>query len=132
MGVSVAEYYGQRTDVDEPVIQPIIIPDRVGSSIPWGDNCPTCPFSSGNNCKKLKSGNEPVCSVRKPDGTLWLNCSERLCTTKKDLPLNAHQKNILHQVGQHIFSPAVAPGDICVKREERLSVIEGTKYNAIE
>lgn len=130
MGVSVAEYYGQRTDVDVPVIQPIHIPNSVNGSIPWGDQCPTCPFSSGNHCKKLKSGNEPVCSVRKPDGTLWLNCSERLCSTKKDIPLNEHQKNILLQVGRHIFSPAVQPEDICVKREERLSVIEGTKYNA--
>ena len=130
MGVSVAEYYGQRTDVDAPIIQPITIPARVGGSIPWGHNCPTCPFSAGNQCKKLKSGNEPVCAVRKSDGTLWLNCSERLCSTKKDLPLNDHQKKILFQVGQHIFSPTVNPDDICVKREERLSVIEGTKYNA--
>ena len=41
MGVSVAEYYGQRTDVDAPIIQPITIPARVGGSIPWGNNCPT-------------------------------------------------------------------------------------------
>ena len=130
MSVSVAEYYGQRTDIDVPVIQPIAIPARVGNSIPWGDACPMCPFSSGNQCKKLKSGNEPVCSVRKPDGTLWLNCSERLCATKKDLPINEHQRNILLQVGRHIFSPNISPSDICIKREERLSVIENTKYNA--
>lgn len=130
MGVSVAEYFGQRTDVDNPTIEPIVIPKKVGSSIPWGNSCPTCPFSAGNQCKKLKSGNEPVCSVRKTDGTLWINCSERLCSTKKDLPLNAHQKNILLQIGKHIFSPDVNPSDLCVKREERLSVIESTKYNA--
>ena len=79
MGVSVAEYFGQRTDVDNPTIVPINIPDRVNGSIQWNDNCPKCPFSSGNQCKKLKSGNEPVCAVRKSDGTLWINCSERLC-----------------------------------------------------
>lgn len=132
MGVSVAEYLGQRTDVDKPVIIPIVIPPKVGRSIKWTEEnpCPTCPFTCGNKCKKLVSGNEPVCSVRKTDGTLWINCSERLCSTKKDIPLNNHQKDILLQAGQHIFSSEVNPNDICVKREERLSVIEGTTYNA--
>lgn len=130
MGVSVAEYYGQRTDVDSPIISPIMIPRDHNRRVDWRGSCPACPFSAGNQCKKLKSGNEPVCSVRKADGTLWLNCSERLCSTKKNLPLNDHQKNILHQVGIHIFSPDTNPKDICVKREERLTVIEETKYNA--
>ena len=132
MGTCVAEYLGFRTDIDNPVITPVIIPPKVGRSINWTEEnpCPTCPFTSGNKCKKLVSGNEPVCSVRKSDGTLWINCSERLCSTKKDLPLNEHQKNILLQAGKYIFSPAVTPDDICVKREERLSVIEGTTYNA--
>lgn len=131
MGVRVAEYFGQRTDIDTPVIAPIEIPPKGrDGKIQWCEACPTCPFSSGNECKKLKSGNEPVCSVRKADGTLWINCSERLCSTKKDLPLNAHQSDILLQIGRHIFSPDIDPADLCVKREERLSVIEGTKYNA--
>lgn len=132
MSTWVSEYFGQRTDVDTPAIVPITIPQKSGNSIQWtADNpCPTCPFTCGNPCKKLKSGKEPVCSVRKSDGTLWINCSERLCSTKKDLPLNPHQKNILLQAGRHIFAPGVQPSDICVKREERLSVIEGTKYNA--
>lgn len=132
MGTSVAEYLGMRTDVDNPVIPPIAIPPRVGRRINWTDAnpCPTCPFTSGNPCKKLVSGNEPVCSVRKADGTLWINCSERLCSTKKNLPLNQHQQNILLQAGQYIFSHDITPEDVCVKREERLTVIEGTKYNA--
>lgn len=132
MGTHVAEYLGKRTDIDIPTISPIIIPPKVNRSINWTEDnpCPTCPFTCGNPCKKLVSGNEPVCSVRKSDGTLWINCSERLCSTKKNLPLHPHQQNILYQVGQHIFSTNVAPSDICVKREERLSVIEGTKYNA--
>lgn len=117
MGVSVAEYFGQRTDVAFPVIQPI-----------EGEH--PCPFSCGNTCKKLKSGNAPVCSVRKPDGTLWIVCSERLCATKKDIPLCEHQCTILHDIGRHIFNPNVTRRDICVKREERLNVVEGTKYNA--
>lgn len=132
MGTSVAEYLGQRTDIDYPIIIPITIPEKKNSKTNWTvDNpCPICPFTSGNPCKKLTSGNEPVCSVRKSDGTLWINCSERLCSTKKDLPLNSHQINILHQAGKYIFSPEIVSSDICVKREERLSVIEKTKYNA--
>lgn len=132
MGTSVAEYLGMRTDIDNPAIMPIIIPPKVNRRVHWTDDnpCPTCPFTCGNPCKKLVSGNEPVCSVRKSDGTLWINCSERLCSTKKTIPLNQHQKNILHQAGKSIFSPNVVPEDICVKREERLSVIENTKYNA--
>lgn len=132
MGVSVAEYLGIRTDVDAPVIAPIEIPPKIGQRINWTADhpCPSCPFSAGNICKKLKSGNEPVCSVRKADGTLWLNCSERLCSTKKDLPINDHQRSILLQAGRYIFAPDVQAEDICVKREERLSVIEGTNYNA--
>lgn len=117
MGVSVAEYFGQRTDVDTPTIQPI-----VGTG--------TCPFSSGNTCKKLKSGNPPVCSVRKPDGTMWIVCSDRLCNTKKDLPLCQHQQTILLDIARHLFDQAVTSDQVCVKREERLNVVEGTKYNA--
>lgn len=78
----------------------------------------------------MNSAYEPICSVRKPDGTLWINCSDRLCATKKDLPLSDYQSNILLQVGRHIFSPDVSLDQICVKREEKLSVIEGTDYNA--
>ncbi len=117
MGVTVAEYFGQRTDIDSPVIQPI-----TEEAI--------CPFSSGNICKKLKSHNQPVCSVRKPDGTMWIVCSDRLCNTKKDLPLCEHQRQILLRIAQHIFSSDVLPSDVCVKREVRLNVVEGTKYNA--
>lgn len=117
MGVSVAEYYGQRTDVDEPRILPI-----TGEA--------TCPFSSGNVCKKLKSNNAPVCSVRKSDGTMWIVCSDRLCATKKDIPLCEHQISILHKIAKHLFSDDVRLEDVCVKREERLNVVEGTTYNA--
>lgn len=130
MGVSVAEYYGQRTDVETPVIQPAAIPPKKADRANWEGECPTCPFTLGNPCKKMNSGYEPVCSVRKTDGTLWINCSDRLCATKKDLPLSPYQSNILLQVGKHIFSPDIQADDICIKREERLSVIEGTNYNA--
>lgn len=117
MGVHVAEYYGMRTDVDTVQISP------VSGLMP-------CPFQSGNVCKKLKSGKHPVCSVRKPDGTLWIVCSERLCATKKDIPLCAHQTHMLLDIGHHIFAETLQETDICVKREERLDVVEDTKYNA--
>lgn len=130
MGVSVAEYLGQRTDVDNPTIEPAFIkPDRRNWQL-YENELPRCPFTAGNICKKAKSGNEPVCCVRKPDGTLWLNCSDRLCCTKQDLDLSPHQRGILLQVGKHIFNNEVRAEDICVKREARLSVIEGTEYNA--
>lgn len=117
MGVTVAEYFGQRTDLDDLVIQPVT-----------GEQA--CPFSCGNTCKKLKSGNHPVCSVRRPDGTMWIVCSDRLCATKKDIPLCVHQTDILLDIGKHVFSQTVDKTEICVKREERLDVVEGTKYNA--
>lgn len=117
MGVSVAEYYGQRTDVDVPTIQPI-----AGEDI--------CPFSSGNICKKLKSGTPPVCSVRKPDGTMYVVCSDRLCSTKKDLPLCPHQQEILLSIAQRVFGQDVTRDQVCVKREAQLDVVEGTKYKA--
>jgi len=117
MGVSIAEYFGQRTDIDNPVIIPISIQAA-------------CPFSSGNICKKLKSRNHPVCSVRKRDGTMWIVCSERLCNTKKDIPLCQHQKGILHKIAQQLYDPAVLFSEVCVKREESLNVVEGTTYKA--
>ena len=117
MGVTVAEYLGMRVDIDFPVITPV-----VGQV--------TCPFSAGNTCKKVKSGNHPVCSVRRPDGRLWIVCSDRLCATKKDIPLCQHQSDILLDIGKHIFSPDVTKEQVCVKREARLDVVEGTKYNA--
>lgn len=130
MSVSVAEYLGKRTDINQPIISPVFIKPKQDSWETCADLLPLCPFTSGNICKKAKSGNEPVCSVRRTDGTLWLNCSDRLCCTKQDLPLSVHQKNILIQVGRHIFGNTIQENDICVKREARLSVIEGTQYNA--
>ena len=89
-----------------------------------------CPFSLGNTCKKLKSGNPPVCSVRKPDGTMRIVFLDRLCNTKKDLSLCQHQQEILLDIAHHLFGQGVMPDQVCVKREERLNVVKGTKYNA--
>lgn len=123
MPISVAEYFGQRTDVDEPIITPVERPDN-------NTNLPICPFTLSNPCKKVKSGNAPVCAVRKSDGTLWLNCSDRLCATKTGMNLCQHQIDILLDIAKHLFSPNVTSNDICVKRETRLTVTDGTKYNA--
>lgn len=128
MGASVAEYYGKRTDVVEP-IRPLYVPAK-DKKWPSSDDIPLCPFSSGNVCKKLKSKNEPVCSVRDSNGTLWIACSERLCATKKNLPLCRHQQTILLDIAHHVFSQKLNPEDICIKREESLSVIDGTNYHA--
>ena len=71
MGVSVAEYFGQRTDVDNPVI------------VPMTEEA-VCPFSAGNVCKKLKSHNAPVCSVRNSDGIACVRLRRIfLCVTTK-------------------------------------------------
>ena len=57
MGVSVAEYYGQRTDIDTPVIHP------VKGQLP-------CPFTCGNTCKKWK----PSCLFRTESGRNAMDC----------------------------------------------------------
>ncbi len=124
MGVHVAEYFGQRTDVSSP-IAPAYIPTKKDDPL-----TPKCPFSSGNTCRKLKSKYEPVCSVRTDAGDMWIVCPERLCTTKKDLPLCAHQQEILTDIANHVFKPGMAPDDICVKREESLSVFGSGTYHA--
>lgn len=117
MGVSVAEYLGQRTDVDVPVIKPKL------TKAP-------CPFSSGNNCMKTGRGRNPICSVRKDDGTYWIVCENRLCATKKDLKLCPHQQEILLDIAKHVFDPAVTKDRIFIKREETLHVSPTTDYKA--
>ena len=106
VAVLVAEYLGQRTDVDEPVIQP-----RTGSA--------ECPFMT-TNCSKLRRGQYPVCSVRKNDGTLWIVCPDRLCSTLKTPDLSEHQRNMLHQLAQCFFSPTIQRSEVAVRREVRL------------
>lgn len=127
-GTAVAEYYGCRTDADSP-IPPILIPDK-NQSWPNEESIPLCPFSGGNQCKKAKAKNEPVCSVRNRNGDLWIACSERLCATKKDKPLCKHQQTILLDIARHIFSDNLSQDDVCIKREVSLSVIDGTEYHA--
>lgn len=117
MGVSVAEYLGQRTDV----VAPNIVPTTVSTP---------CPFSSGNNCMKTGGGKNPICGVRKEDGTYWIVCENRLCSTKKNIPLCAHQQQILLDIARHVFNPTVSMNDVAIKREEKLRVSDTTEYKA--
>lgn len=118
MAVTVAEYLGKRTDVDEPIIP---ITDQV-----------SCPFQSHNICMKSSNNKNPVCSVRKDGDELWIVCQNRLCATKKDIPLCEHQKRILLDIAQSIFNPQITPEQVLVRREVPLQVNRsGTKpYHA--
>ena len=122
MSVSIAEYLGQRTDVNNPIIEPVSFDNQEENHL--------CPFTNGNPCKKIKSRKEPVCSLRENNNTLWINCPDRLCATKKNLPLCDHQANILYDIAKNLFSQNIRREQICVKREVQLSVIQGTKYKA--
>lgn len=132
MGTIVAEYYGNRTDTESLIYPMHVEKDKAKrKELVREGEIPPCPFTNKSPCTKILKGNEPVCSVRKSDGTLWITCPDRLCSTgKTENFLCKHQKDILLQVGRYIFSPKVSYEDICVKREERLSVVEGTTYNA--
>ena len=116
MGISVAEYMGLRSDIKKPLITPVTHPA-------------TCPFMA-SNCEKLSRKNKPICSLRKNDGTLYINCSRRLCSTKANVPLSLYQKNILHQVAKTIFTPNISLNDILIKREVDMKVTEQSDYHA--
>ncbi len=125
MPISVAEYLGNRTDVDLPAISPA----TPGSRVP-------CPFMSGY-CNKLKKRSKPVCSVRKTDGTFYIVCRDRLCSTQKTnpttqltQPLNGYQTSLLHNIGKMIFYPNIQLRDIFIKRECSMPVIDRSSYKA--
>lgn len=118
MAVRIAEYLGQRTDVDQP-----IVPVTKGELV-------QCPFMD-RTCDKVSKNNHPVCSVRKPDGTIWIVCEHRLCSTRQkktvasdnraqqvDTLLVEHQKDILRKVAKLIYQdPELRDSEIGVKRE---------------
>lgn len=117
MGISVAEYLGQRTDVETPNVTPASTP------------IPSCPFM-GKECMKLKVNNRPICSVRRTDDTLWIVCKHRLCATEKSSPLVNYQQERLLEVARAIFDPAITADEVAVKREVTMPVVEGSRYNA--
>ncbi|MBE5395206.1 restriction endonuclease [Brevibacillus borstelensis] len=117
MGVSVAEYLGQRADIDNYVIQP-------------AEQGAMCPFMNAP-CSKIQQGYEPVCSVRKRTGELWITCRNRLCATLKTVSLSSHQIDILTKIARVVYgTDQVSPSDIYVKREEPLKASSKANYNA--
>ena len=116
MGVSVAEYLGQRADIQAPSITPL-----------QSQNVP-CPFMTAE-CTKVAQGNKPVCSVRQTDGTLWIVCRNRLCATRKDIYLSSYQIDILFEAAKCVFGNHLTRNDIYVNREVPIPVVGGN-YSA--
>ncbi|MRT02713.1 NotI family restriction endonuclease [Ewingella americana] len=128
MAVWIAEYLGQRTDVDEP-IKPVLFGEDV-----------RCPYMD-RNCDKASKKNHPVCSVRKSNGTLWIVCEHRLCSTrknkilaidgkrvKKDNVLVEHQKDILRKVAKLIYQDEyIMDSEIGVRREVNIPLPDDTE-----
>lgn len=111
MPLCVAEYLGQRTDIDVPDI----LPSELGGNI-----IPTCPFS-GAACRKLKNNppQHPICSVRMYgsdyNGEPFVVCPDRL------IPSNARALSPSHiaalaAVAQVVF-PEANTGDIGFRRQ---------------
>lgn len=123
-GVSVAEYLGQRTDIDDLQIEPA----EPGS---------LCPFMEGRSCHKRI----PVCSIRNK-GKLWIVCENRLCSSKKTvsdpinpkkkvkLPLSNYQKKVLLDIARVSFSPHLQFEHVAVKREVPLKANNQSDYSA--
>lgn len=115
MAVHIAEYLGQRTDIDQPVILPIeITQDK------------SCPFMS-RDC--TKSG-IPMCSVRDTNNIVWIVCPERLCSTKRNIPLSDYQKKQLHSIAKTLFFSDITENKVLVSREVSIPVVTGGSYHA--
>ena len=125
MAVSVAEYLGQRTDVDGVNIIPVALGDRV-----------ECPFMDGL-CSKLGKNLQPVCSVRKKNGTMWIVCEHRLCATpktkkiiindkEKRVPstLTKHQVDTLWEIAKTVYRGDFDKDNIVVNREAPIPIEE--------
>ena len=114
MAVTIAEYLGQRTDLDTPPIKPV----SLGATVP-------CPFMDGH-CSKLTKKLQPVCSVRKRSGELWIVCEHRLCATPKTKKIGSkrvkadltdHQIDILWKIANTVYRGKFVKDDIVVNRE---------------
>jgi len=116
MPVCVAEYLGQRTDGDFKIL-PAVKPEM-------------CPFMNAE-CTKLNQRNKPVCSVRKNDGSFWIVCRDRLCSTKKNIPLADYQKNILKSVAETIFPDTIKPENIIYRRETPINFSSSSKMRSM-
>jgi hypothetical protein len=132
MAVTVAEYLGQRTDVDSVNITPV----SLGESV-------KCPFMDGT-CSKLGKNLQPVCSVRKKNGTMWIVCEHRLCATpktkkirlndkEKRVPasLTKHQIDTLWKIANAVYRGDFDKSDIVVNREVPIPIEEtNSSYKA--
>ncbi len=118
MPVAVAEYLGQRTDVDQPIILPV-----------QANETPLCPFMA-NPCTKVQQGSKPVCAVRKTNGEVWLVCRHRLCATLKKPTLSNYQRDILQEVAATIFAADVRPDEVFVRREVPVPITKRKAFSA--
>ncbi len=119
MAVIVAEYLGQRVDITNPVVIPVS--KNVKADCPFANiKCPKHPRY------------KPICSVRKTgsEGTLWIVCEHRLCSTKKTERLAEHQQSILRQIARTIYASNIRDENILVKREVSIPVTADTRYSA--
>ncbi len=111
MPLSVAEYLGQRTDIESSEI----IPSELGGKI-----IPTCPFS-GAPCRKLKLSKPqpPICAVRTSDvnqqGKVFVVCPDRIIPSSARALSPSHLA-ILNAVTKTIF-PGVNNADIGFRRQ---------------
>lgn len=116
MPLSIAEYLGQRTDLEAP--------DILSSALD-GNLVPTCPFS-GVACKKLHANPpmHPVCSVRvydqKHDGKPFIVCTDRLLPAKART-LAPTQIAALASVAKVLF-PHASTADIGYDRQVGMRV----------
>lgn len=104
MGLRVTEYLGIPVEKSKK-----IEPAGAGAKCPFA-NIECSKISQRTNSKK------PVCSVRKPNGRLWIVCRDRLCSSK-GADLNQYQKNILHKIAQAVFNTNLELGQIIYKKE---------------
>lgn len=106
MSVTIAEYLGQRTDVDDPVILPTSLD---------GKNVPTCPFMGGP-CSKLSSSkpSPPVCAVR-ANGKIFPVCPHRLVPSRASVLTPIHL-SMLQSVAKKLI-PGVPASQIGYRRQ---------------
>lgn len=113
--VNVAEYLGQAVPTSASRIEPVL--------------AAKCPFVD-IECRKLaKDKKKPVCSVRKPDGRLWIVCRERLCSTGGD-GLVPHQRDVLCKIAGEVFDMDPDPDGVIYKKEVNLELPHGKRMRA--
>jgi hypothetical protein len=117
MALSVAEYLAQRTDVDTPSIYPTTLGERPA---------PMCPFV-GTTCSKLDRTNpqQPVCTVRTPDGRPWIVCTNRLIPSKTNT-ITPYHTAVLGGVAEILF-PGADPVDIGFKPQQGVTMDDGKR-----